>query len=273
MKSMKHNIVVCNREDFPRQVKSKPGWAYISISATPECAEFWLNDKSESSHYLSSGEDVLNLEFDDLAEDKIYKGHTFKTITQKQAEELFMFIEDHLHMNILVHCKAGKSRSQGVFRYIMDMYSDYYEECEENKQNPCLSPNMEVVRKLKRAYYEKHPFVMEEMKGVQLNLIGHYVTRDFVLKPKKNEVEFLLGVIDGHEDNYYVTVNNENKITYTSVLMGWNLVDFPPIDFIKSIDLNTIIKVLKENFINFSNFGNVNAKPIKLWKEIQEKWD
>lgn len=158
MRLKKRRVVVCSRADFPSQVLSKPGWAYISISATPECAKYWMGDEEESTHYLEPGKDVLNLEFDDLEEDRTYGGHLFKTISDEQARTLFEFIEDHLHMNILVHCKAGKSRSQGVYRFIMDMFPDHYEECSENRLNPCLTPNMEVVRKLKRVFYDRNPF-------------------------------------------------------------------------------------------------------------------
>lgn len=152
-----NKVIVCGRDKFPDEVEKRgSGWAYISISATPDCAKYWLKDETESEHFLEDGENVLNLEFDDLSQDFEYQGHVFKTITDEQAKRIVDFIEGHLEMNILIHCKAGKSRSQGVWRFIIDMFPDYYSECEENKQNPCLTPNMEVVRKLKRAYYEKY---------------------------------------------------------------------------------------------------------------------
>ena len=62
---------------------------------------------------------------------------------------------------IYIHCSAGISRSQGVVRYIMDIYGDEYE-IKTNPNNPCLTPNIHVVLMLKRAcrhlyYYGNTP--------------------------------------------------------------------------------------------------------------------
>lgn len=51
-----------------------------------------------------------------------------------------------------------KSRSQAVARYILDMYGEEYgynekESC--RKDNPCKTPNINVLTKLKRTYYKK----------------------------------------------------------------------------------------------------------------------
>jgi len=51
---------------------------------------------------------------------------------------------------IYIHCTAGVSRSQGVVRYILDIYGDEYE-IKTNPNNPCLTPNIHVVLMLKRA--------------------------------------------------------------------------------------------------------------------------
>ena len=42
------------------------------------------------------------------------------------------------------------SRSQGVVRFILDTYPDY----REHPDNHCITPNREVVRKLKNEYYK-----------------------------------------------------------------------------------------------------------------------
>lgn len=112
-------------------------------------------------HYLFSSDKVLNLNFDDITDvvkekDKDGNDVIYKTITQEQADEIIDFIEKNLNKHTIVHCRAGKSRSQGVYRAIMDCYEDYYGECVYNNINPCITPNMEVVRKVKRAYYQKY---------------------------------------------------------------------------------------------------------------------
>lgn len=155
----KHNVLVFSKKLFPivaEKCKGRNDIAYISIDATDECAEFYLLE--DNFHYLPSDDNVFNVDFDDLDADREYKGHVFKAISQEQADEMVGFIDKNTDKHIIVHCKAGQSRSQGVFRYIMDCYPDFYEECEENKVNPCITPNAEVVRKLKRAYYKKNGF-------------------------------------------------------------------------------------------------------------------
>ena len=110
----------------------------------------------DNEHYLEDGPDVFNVNFDDLREDRKYKGHVFRTITQEQADDMVDFIEKNLGKHFIVHCKAGASRSQAVHRFILDMYPDQYEKCPENLENPCETPNMEVVRKLKIAWRNRH---------------------------------------------------------------------------------------------------------------------
>ena len=68
------------------------------------------------------------------------------------------FIEKHKGKNFYISCRAGKSRSQAVARYILDMYGEEYgynekESC--RKENPCKTPNINVLTKLKRTYYKK----------------------------------------------------------------------------------------------------------------------
>lgn len=125
--------------------------AYISISATPDCARVVINDVNEISHYIASSDNVLNLNFDDVIEDIKGKDNDgkdvlYKAITEEQADKIISFIEKNLDKHIIIHCRAGKSRSQGVYRAIMDCYGDYYGECPYNNINPCITPNIEVVR-------------------------------------------------------------------------------------------------------------------------------
>lgn len=156
----KNVVVVVSKPEFPEAVRQaggvRPGVAYISIECTPECAKYWLEGEkgdNDNTHYLPSGPSVLNLDFDDLTSDRVWHGHQFKTITEEQAKETLEFIESHLGEEIIVHCKAGMSRSQGVARFILDTWPDLYE---EDKNNPCLTPNIEVVSKLKQAWRNKY---------------------------------------------------------------------------------------------------------------------
>ena len=159
-KSDKKNIIVVNKYDFPDLVeltKDRNDIAYISIEHSDNCLKYLLNDKKE--HYLASSDNVLNVDFDDITEDFDYEpplGHWFYAINEKQAKDIVDFIENNLDKNFIIHCRAGKSRSQGICRFILDMYKDKYNTCAANLVNPCIYPNGKVVRELKKEYYKKY---------------------------------------------------------------------------------------------------------------------
>lgn len=58
----------------------------------------------------SSYKDILCLKFDDVEQDS----HSFKAITQQDAEKIADFLIKYKGMNLVVHCEAGISRSSGV---------------------------------------------------------------------------------------------------------------------------------------------------------------
>ena len=64
--------------------------------------------------------------------------------------KLAEFIENNINSDFYVHCEAGYSRSQGVVRYILDVYGE--ENFETRRCNPCRTPNLFVTAMLKRAY-------------------------------------------------------------------------------------------------------------------------
>ena len=126
--------------------------AYISIIGSPDCIKHYLREPQE--HYFKENNArICNLEFDDISEDyRIWKGLTFYGISMDQAEELVKFIENNKGKNFYIHCLAGQSRSQGVVRFILDTYPDIYTEKDTRIDNPCETPNIDVVVKLKRAW-------------------------------------------------------------------------------------------------------------------------
>ena len=76
----------------------------------------------------------------------------YNPISAGQAAYLVRFLDRNIRegRGVMVHCSAGASRSQGIVRYILDTYPDI--EWVTRRDNPCLTPNMHVVRMLKRAY-------------------------------------------------------------------------------------------------------------------------
>lgn len=151
------DVIVVSKAKFRETVEKfgiGPGVAYISIEATPECARYWLESEKgdgDNEHYLPDLPNVCNVNFDDLTRDIVWKGHQFKAINEEQATRILDFIEDHLGCQLIIHCKAGQSRSQGVRRFILDMYPNDY-----SGEITGTTPNIEVLSKLKQAYFKKH---------------------------------------------------------------------------------------------------------------------
>lgn len=102
--------------------------AFISIIGTKECNENYLEEPDTKHWFESDHANVLNLEFDDVEEDTLYRGCMFRAITNEQAEKLVRFIDANKGKNFTIHCRAGISRSQAVGCFIYDTGKEYYSE-------------------------------------------------------------------------------------------------------------------------------------------------
>jgi hypothetical protein len=157
-------LICVNKRDFERICRDE-GWsdsnpptdaALISICCNEEVARFVLSDGD--AHFFSEDHaNVLNVEFDDITEDvKVFDGEeygfpgklTARGITPETAEKIVRFIEDHKAMDFLIHCRAGKSRSQGVVRYVLDFYKGPFQ---TNQSNPCRFYNTHTYTALRKA--------------------------------------------------------------------------------------------------------------------------
>lgn len=140
--------------------------AVISIcSPNDEDPDHWFSD-------MYRPDKILNVDFDDvspeqwLGNDKYDialgvqsskdfeyylkdEGITLKAITFDQANKIVEFINRNKDCHFYVHCSAGLSRSQAVVRYILDTYPEVHWDL--NPNNPPKTPNMHVLRMLKRA--------------------------------------------------------------------------------------------------------------------------
>ena len=127
--------------------------AFISICNTHDCQVYYMEEEFE--HYFKEPHlNVINLDFDDVSEDEVFwEGHTFYGIQISQAYELFEFIEKNIGKEIWVHCHAGHSRSQAVVQFILDCYPEYNYQVRQD--NPPLTPNIDVLSKLKRVWREE----------------------------------------------------------------------------------------------------------------------
>lgn len=176
------NVLCYSHEGFNEYMRNRKWYsapkektAVISIcSSNDEDPVHWFDDSMSAS--------VLNLDFDDFDPSKYWSmkddpydilmekylkdngnryDFTFeqderilKAMDYDDAFKTVKFIKYQLEVmevdDIIIHCSAGISRSQGVVRYILDTYSDRYY-IHTRADNPCITPNMHVVRMLKRS--------------------------------------------------------------------------------------------------------------------------
>lgn len=133
--------------------------AFISIIGTPECLKYYL-DEEKTKHYFKDHQNVLNLDFDDIGKDVLYNGHLFKTITMQQAENAVDFIENMINDGIekvLVHCRAGFSRSRAFGEFIYRYCKEHDIDVEYSDRNDYTTMlNQGVLRRLNHAYWKKH---------------------------------------------------------------------------------------------------------------------
>lgn len=120
--------------------------------------------------HLCAGENVLNLNFDDidptalgLSEDATEYTYqkdgcpiTVEFFTREQSEAAVKFIEKYQNRDFYIHCSAGVSRSQAFIRFIQTVYHEI--DWELNPVNPCIHPNGFVYQKLLQVWRENIDF-------------------------------------------------------------------------------------------------------------------
>lgn len=157
----KKSIVAVPKKEFPEIVDflwQFQNIVFISIEATPACAE--LNKFSDDNeHYAPASERVLNIEFDDVEKDVTYrykdKYYPMKAITSQQAHQIVDFINNNTDKHIVVHCRAGKSRSQAIVDFVLREFKDKYQRTILNDAYPCITPNFKVLRELNKIKREE----------------------------------------------------------------------------------------------------------------------
>lgn len=107
-------------------------------------------------HLVPNAINVLNLDFDDV-EKTGYDDYNnlWKAMDAEEGIVTARFIKQHFGKHFVVHCTAGRSRSQGVRRAILDLFPETYGENEYTLVNPCLTPNHAVVAAIKRPFWTK----------------------------------------------------------------------------------------------------------------------
>lgn len=160
-------LLMCySYEGFCRKLKQEfwfdgnlpSDWIFISIGEYMSC--------EREPHPLEENDQVINLNFDDISGyrpwdanpefgwteeyKELYK-YTYG-MNDKDTERLFSFLQKNIGKNVMIHCSAGISRSQGVVKFLLDCYPDIYKEENTNKDNPCRHPNLHVTSLLKKQF-------------------------------------------------------------------------------------------------------------------------
>lgn len=107
-------------------------------------------------HLVPNAFNVLNLDFDDVEKTGYDDSNNlWKAMDEEDGIETARFIKQHFGKHFVIHCTAGKSRSQGVRRAIIDLFPETYGENEYTLINPCLTPNYAVVAAIKKPFWTK----------------------------------------------------------------------------------------------------------------------
>ena len=149
-------------------------FAFISIESSDvyiEIVRTLYRESIDSNHILPDKPNVLNLNFDDISENEMliedctskykvpeeYRNKFYlRCISEEDSDKAIDFIEKNLGKSFLIHCSAGKSRSQAFFRFIVDYYYPNYVEHGINLEFPCITPNICVLSNLKKSYLKKN---------------------------------------------------------------------------------------------------------------------
>jgi len=123
----------------------------INIDCDDVSPEMWWDkdyyDEALDNYNNGISDDYFNCEYFINSEVNLH------AMDYNDAKRLVEFIDDRIRNygdNIFVHCAAGTSRSQAIVRYILDTYPDI--EWKTRDSNPCITPNIHIVRMLKRMY-------------------------------------------------------------------------------------------------------------------------
>ena len=146
------NALVAGEEYTDQNIEDKDV-AIISICCTPKFAEryFGEQNKTDEHAFKEPHPNVLNLDFDDIREEqKETEWGTAYGMTDEQAKQIVDFLDKVKDkQKLLVHCRAGKSRSVAV-----GMFASKYLKARGVFPNGIMGINAFVFNKLKGYLHE-----------------------------------------------------------------------------------------------------------------------
>ena len=152
--SRKEFIGICASNRWSDDTPPPINTAIISICSTEDVRNEDNSGEPDNHVFEKNHRNVLNLDFDDISqkEEEIETGKAYG-ISKSQALEVVKFIRDGISEGInyfIIHCGAGRSRSQAVVRYILDTYSRI-RDIIIRPDNPPTTYNSYVLGQLKKA--------------------------------------------------------------------------------------------------------------------------
>jgi len=175
--SNKERLLMCySKRDFDSKMVHSNWMNEMQLPNNIAVISICSKYDEEDQHWFSNlSSHVLNVDFDDVSpesdfgdkydemlDDTALSANEFSyyimrlgrkqqvhALDHEMAFKIVRFIDNHISCDFYVHCSAGLSRSQAIVRYILDTYGDSGFITRED--NPCLTPNMHVLRMLKRA--------------------------------------------------------------------------------------------------------------------------
>ena len=117
-----------------------------------EAMNMYVRERQQGKEHIESNRMFWRVDENKNDDGEVIDKSVIHAIDYEQADKIERFIEMCVEKNlhIYVHCAAGASRSQAVVRYILDTYPDVH--WMTRQANPCRTPNIHVVRMLKRAH-------------------------------------------------------------------------------------------------------------------------
>lgn len=160
--------------------------AFISICSTEDVKAAILREP-EPHYFQINSDQVLNLEFDDIAAPYEFLDESgfriAEGISLPKALKIARFIDSNIATkDFIIHCRAGQSRSQAVVSYIMWLYGRKYN-IETRFDNPPITPNQFVLEMLKKASKILHldlRLILEEdgyvVRGITDTTVNNVIT-------------------------------------------------------------------------------------------------
>lgn len=117
-----------------------------------EAMNMYVRERQQGKEHTESNRMFWRVDEDKNEDGEVISKSVIHAMDYEQADKIERFIEMCVEKNlhIYVHCAVGASRSQAVVRYVLDTYPDVH--WMTRQANPCLTPNIHVVRMLKRAH-------------------------------------------------------------------------------------------------------------------------